>query len=79
MKVPFLTVFFFTLTCQLEPGMASDRSREPMNLGELEITGEVRRPNLFLVDTSGLETDALGTIALEGLQSFEKELLGEQP
>lgn len=48
-----------------------------MNLGELEITGEVRRPNLFLVDSHGADTEALGKIALESLKEFERELLGD--
>ena len=46
-----------------------------MDLGEIEITGEVRRPNINLIYSKKYMNKAMALIAKKELKKFEAELL----
>ena len=46
-----------------------------LDLGEIEITGEVRRPNINLIYAKKYMDTAVGAMAKDELKTLEKELL----
>ncbi|MBC7692508.1 MAG: hypothetical protein H7222_12155 [Methylotenera sp.] len=54
--------------------LASDRPR-PINVGDLEISGEIRKPMLQYVDSDQANIRLLPKLAREQLTNFEAQLL----
>ena len=54
-------------------------SKKVLDLGELEITGELRRPNVSLVHSKRYFEKAVRAGARDELKRFEKELLKPAP
>ena len=52
-----------------------DSQEQVLDLGELEITGEVRRPNVGWIRSNKRFNDSLNSITLDEMRKFEKELL----
>ena len=66
-KLFFLFIIFWPLS--------SFGEEKVLDLGEIEITGEVRRPNINLIYSKKYMNQAMALIAKKELKKFEKELL----
>ncbi len=76
LKLPgkHLKLFFIGLVVNLSSFYAFGEEKV-LDLGDIEITGEVRRPNINLIYSKKYMSKAMIMIAKEELKKLEKELL----
>lgn len=70
-----LKLFFVLFAVSLFSFCAFGQKQDVLDLGDIEIKGEVRRPNMNLIYSKKYISRAMILIAKEELKKFEKELL----
>ena len=61
--------------CAFGEGGKAEKGERILDLGEIEVTGEIRRPNINLIYSKKYFDEAITVVAKQELKNLERELL----